>query len=118
MRVKKYAHDEQHIWFGHIQLTGPEAERMIAELVKQVAQLNTENEMLKGGITHSMKVADNSAEKASMFNGIMRDCALDLARAGNYAHKEKNEVILAVVARLLAFGDEPKKPRDMDDIPF
>lgn len=118
MRVKKYAHNEQHIRFGHILLTGPEAEQMIVELGRQVSRLSTENEMLNGGIAHSMKEHSKAAAKASMFNGIMRDCALDLARAGNYAHKEKNEVILAVVARLLAFGDEPEKPRDMDDIPF
>lgn len=47
--------------------------------------------------------------------------ALRLARAGSYDHKGKNEVILEVIASLLAqSAREPETliARDMDDIPF
>lgn len=54
-------------------------------------------------------------------NAALRDMAQDLASAGSYGHKGKNEVILAVIYRLLARGNElvdAMPPVDMDDIPF
>lgn len=51
----------------------------------------------------------------------MTDMAADLARAGSYDHKSKNEVILAVIYRLLARGNQvmwQPVAEDMDVIPF
>lgn len=45
-----------------------------------------------------------------------KDMAYLLASAGHLPHKEKNEVILQVISKLLVI--EPVHMRDMEDIPF
>lgn len=49
---------------------------------------------------------------------IMLDMAQDLARCGGFDHKGKNEVILQVIARLLAYGVNPARIYNMDEVPF
>jgi len=46
------------------------------------------------------------------------DLAADLAKTGSYDHRGKNEAILAVIARLLAYGNNPGFVPAMDDLPF
>lgn len=48
----------------------------------------------------------------------MAECALDLARVGNETHKDKNEVILAVIANLLTMARHRTSDTPSDDIPF
>jgi len=47
-----------------------------------------------------------------------RDIARDLASAGGQTHKDKDEVLLIAIYRLLSIGYAPVKVRDMDDIPW
>jgi hypothetical protein len=48
----------------------------------------------------------------------MVDIAGGLARAGGQTHKDKDEILLMEISRLLAYGNRPPRRRDMDDIPF
>lgn len=69
-----------------------------------------------------LDVSDARIKKLEMtmlnINAMMLDCAADLARAGGHDHKGKNEAILAVIARLLAYGNNPLRRAEYDDVPF
>jgi len=73
--------------------------------------LDRENKSLNAGYealsnNYATLYADNERNTRSIqaLRGIAIDLAAQLARAGDYAHKEKNEVILRVVTRLLAIN--------------
>jgi len=64
-------------------------------------------------------------ERIDYLQSVSRSLALDLARAGGYDHKGKNERILQVVTRLLEIAVpreiryfSPETNRDFDDLPF
>lgn len=57
-------------------------------------------------------------DRLAYFQAQCRGLALDLARAGDYDHKGKNERILQVITSLLEMATRRSVARDMDDIPF
>jgi len=66
-------------------------------------------------------------ERDGYINRLVRlhiDLAAELARVGSYDHRAKNEAILAVIARLLAYGNNPgfvraiDRESDVDELPF
>jgi len=70
------------------------------------------------------KYHESNARRAKSLDSV-RDIALDLvqdlARCGGYAHKEKNEAILAVISRLMAIHSNYApfvKMTENQDVPF
>lgn len=61
---------------------------------------------------------DRLMNRANEMQRHMAGLAAQLARAGSYDHKAKNEVILSVVARLLDLSGDNLNGKDEDDIPF
>jgi len=106
----------------------PEDELSAAQLYERLqgAKLVTANlqRQIDGmKIVHGA-VSDECIRRGETIKGeraFMARLALRLARAGSYDHKGKNEVILDVVADLLATSAREvvnAAARDMDDIPF
>jgi len=90
----------------------------IVILHNMIHQQEEDIKRLTAGVNHAM-TAQTKAEKTVLNMQYMQmDCAADLARAGGYDHKSKNEVILAVVARLLAYGNNPLRSAYDDNVPF
>lgn len=61
---------------------------------------------------------DNLLKSAKGMQNLMRGIAAQLARAGSYDHRAKNEVLLGVVARLLDMSDEDLTRDNGGEIPF
>jgi len=90
-----------------------------AKLIVQSLQYNME----KNGLDHDKTLAELANLRASVQrqNSMLRDIALDLARCACQTHKGKNEIILAVIARLLAHGNQvywQEAYPDDGEIPF
>lgn len=106
----------------------PEDELTAEQLFERLqgAKLVTENQRAQIEALR-LELAEKDGEifhlhkSSARLSRAMIDMAADLARAGSYDHKSKNEAILAVVYRLLARGNmvmwQPV-PEDMDDITF
>lgn len=99
-------------------LTGEELlERLAAaqEVVSGLqARVNLGNTVIE---SYKNTLAERDRDIASL-QGFMVRISRKLAAAGGYAHKEKNEVLLSVVADLLTSGIRTFGGSDMDDLPF
>jgi len=99
-------------------LNGEELLERLAGAQDVVASLNSKingQETKIEALRRELKKRDRTLENLAV---TMRDIARDLARAGGQTHKDKDEVLLIAIYRLLAHGNEPVVARDMDDIPW
>lgn len=90
------------------------AKLVSAGLRDRIAELERANEIARKQGAWMVEQFDQMQQDVT---GIARD----LAQAGGYAHKEKNEFILGAIYRLLNLANwtlNPPRMRDMDDIPF
>jgi len=93
------------------------AQEVVSALTRRVQTLD---DALKLAVQQSLERDKGEAE----FYEFTARCASDLAQAGAYAHREKNEVILSVIYSLLNRRIYVRKERGYfaslheDDVPF
>lgn len=116
-------------------MDNPEVISETRKMIDEILELEDALERLAGAhiVVDSLTARLNLAEKVivTLKNTIMDrdatlsriqiamiDMAQDLARAGSYDHRGKNEAILGVIARLLAHGNGRDSFTVFDDVPF
>jgi len=67
--------------------------------------------------SYKLTVADRDKMLESLAV-MMCDIATDLARAGGQTHKDKDEILLAAIYRLLTYSNNRVRDRHIDDLPF
>lgn len=83
-----------------------------------VKALNAHIEAREGKIEALERLLKKRDRTLQDMAGTMRDIARNLAGAGGQTHKDKDEVLLIAIYRLLGQGNAFGQARDMDDIPW
>lgn len=100
---------------------------VVADNARKRSELEAEYREMTNRAIQAQKAAEDTAINRLALLTSMRirmvEIATDLARAGNFDHKGKNEAILRMIASLLAMcqwksAKEPASAREMDDLPF
>lgn len=123
--------DVSPIWHGKMmrQATEQIQELMaiVADNARKRAEMETEYREMTNRAIRDQKAAEQTAvNRLNLLTSIQSrivEIATDLAHAGSYDHKGKNESILRVLARLLTISqwrtDSIETPRtNNDDLPF
>lgn len=112
-------------YFGDEELTGDELLERLEGAKEVVKSLNAQIETQGARIANQADLIRWRNERIEYLQSVGRGLALDLARAGGYDHKGKNERILEVVTTLLEIAIPRTMGRyfsgglnDDDTIPF
>lgn len=99
-------------------LNGEELLERLAAAQDVAANLNAKIEVRDDKIEALRKELKKRSDTIDNMQSQMVDIAGDLARAGGQVHKDKDEILLIAISRLLSWGIRGAPVRDMDDIPF
>jgi len=94
------------------------AEDRLQAAADVVADLQARIRYLEGMSERRDEVIASNEALLADFQQFMRVQALRLALAGDYDHKDKNAVLLRVVASLLSVAANPINVTTGDDVPF
>lgn len=99
-------------------LTGEELLERLAAAQDVVKSLTLKIDLLERFQKNAVNEKRARDKGEAEFYEDMVKLASDLAQAGGYAHKEKNETILAVIHSLLNRRVYVRYVRELDDIPW
>lgn len=109
---------EERFAFVNDMLTGEELLERLAAAQDVVSSLTARFNLAQDVIESLREEIDDRNEIIKSWQDFMQRISRNLARAGGYAHKEKNEVLLQAIADLLTTSLTNTKYSQMDDIPW